>query len=77
MGVLPEGAAEADADASVEDVMAIGPTTIRPSEPLEAVSGRMAHRGVDALLVTSSDGRLLGLLVRHDAEALLADRGRT
>lgn len=57
--------------------MVLGPTTIRPSEPLEAITGRMADRDVDALLVTSSDGRLVGLLVRHEAEALLANDHRT
>lgn len=70
MGLLTETSDAAD-DATVEDIMIVGPATIRPSEPLAAIAERMTARGVDAVVVTSSDGKLLGLLDRRDAQAAL------
>jgi CBS domain-containing protein len=70
MGVLTD-TSDVRADTVVEDVMVIGPTTIRPSEPLAGVTERMRRRSVDLLIVTSSDGRLLGLLDRREAERIL------
>jgi CBS domain-containing protein len=71
MGLLTDIGDTSD-DATVEDIMIIGPTTIRPSEPLEAITGRMARQNVDAVLVTDSEGVLLGLLARRDAQVALA-----
>ncbi len=53
---------EAAADSSVEEVMTIGPTTIRPHEQLDAVRRRMSERGVRSLIVTKTTGELIGLL---------------
>ncbi len=60
-------------DALVEDVMEAGPTTVRPSEPLAALTERMQEHGSRGVLVTTSDGRLVGLLERADAERVLAE----
>jgi CBS domain-containing protein len=46
----------------VSEVMRPGPTTIRPSDNLDEVRGRMRARHVQQLLVTTPDGELLGLL---------------
>ncbi len=61
----------ADPDAPVGEVMWEGPTTVRPSEETEGLSERMRNANVDAVLVTSSDGKLLGLfrrLAQHSAQ---------
>ncbi len=50
-----------DPDSLVGEVMWEGPSTVRPSEETEALSERMRNADVDAVLVTSSDGKLLGL----------------
>ncbi|MDP8957861.1 MAG: hypothetical protein M3N51_01370 [Actinomycetota bacterium] len=50
-----------DPDSLVGEVMWEGPSTVRPSEETEALSERMHNADVDAVLVTSSDGKLLGL----------------
>ncbi len=70
MGLLDAGAAENadDDDMTVDQLMREGPTTVRPSEELGPLVERMRRADVDAVLVTSSDGRLLGLLERHRAE---------
>ncbi|MBW3578563.1 MAG: CBS domain-containing protein [Actinobacteria bacterium] len=57
-----------DDETTVEQLMREGPTTVRPSEELGPLAERMRRADVDAVLVTSSDGRLLGLLERHQAE---------
>jgi CBS domain-containing protein len=71
LGLLRGKAWEADPVQPVEQVMSEGPSTIRPSEFLEDVTSRMQKRDVAALTVTDSEGHLLGLMVRKDAEDLL------
>jgi CBS domain-containing protein len=41
-------------------IMRLGPTTIRPDELVNAVTERMADRGVGSLLVTRPTGELIG-----------------
>lgn len=53
---------DVDADATVAEVMRLGPTTIRPDELTDAVRTRMADRNVPSLLVTTPKGELLGIL---------------
>ena len=62
---------DAPDEALVEDVMEAGPTTVRPSEPLAAITERMQEHGSHGVLVTTSDGRLVGVLNRTDAERAL------
>jgi CBS domain-containing protein len=54
--------AAADASALAEHVMVPGPATVRASEPLEPLLQRMADRKVDEVLVTTPEGRLLGVI---------------
>lgn len=60
-----------DAD-TVEQAMRGGPTTVRASEPVEPLLERMRRAGVDGILVTDPEGRLLGLLDGAHAEDILA-----
>ena len=52
------------AHTTVEDVMELGPTTVRADEPLQELRDRMARREVNQVLVTTPEGRLLGLVAR-------------
>jgi hypothetical protein len=63
-----ESADGGDDQDRVEQLMREGPTTVRPSEELEPLVERMRRARVDAVLVTRSDGRLLGLLERDRGE---------
>lgn len=45
-----------------------GPATFRPDEPVEKVAKRMRERGVSSVLVTTSDGKLVGMLRREETE---------
>ena len=50
-----------------------GTPTIRPDEPLEAVTERLRDRRLGSILVTLVDGRLVGVLYRKDAEQRLEE----
>ena len=63
---------EGDPEALVEEVMRAGPTTVRLDEPLEALVGRLLARDISQVVITTSDGVLVGLLNRAEAEAHLA-----
>ena len=57
-----------DPTATAGEAMRNGPATFRPDEPVEKMAKRMRDRGASAVLVTTPDGRLVGLLYRADAE---------
>jgi CBS domain-containing protein len=49
-----------------EDAMSLGPSTIRPSARREAVAKRMRDQELTRIVVTHSDGVLVGVLRRED-----------
>ena len=71
-GVLRGDALSKDPEAAAEDVMELGPRTTRPSTVVEQLLGRKSSQGVKSWIVTTSHGRLVGLLTRDDAERALA-----
>jgi CBS domain-containing protein len=73
LGRLGRTALSGDRDRSVEEAMTPAPSTVRPSARLEAMVERMREQNLSNLPVTTSDGRLVGLLTREDAERALAD----
>ena len=73
MGRLERAALDEDDDAPVERLMREGPTTVRPSEELVPLVERMRRADVDAVIVTSSDGRLLGLLERDRGQQAIEE----
>jgi CBS domain-containing protein len=58
-------------DVAAEEAMTPGPSTIRPSARLRDIVERMRRQKLTSLPVTTSDGRLVGLLTRRDAENAL------
>ena len=62
---------------TVETVMRVGPTTVRAHDDLKGLIQRMHVRQVSAVLVTNPEGRLLGVLIREDADRVLGDRAST
>jgi CBS domain-containing protein len=73
LGLLREQDLDADPEATAEEAMRNGPTTFRPDEPVEKIAKRMRERGVRTVLVTTSEGKLVGLLDRDDAERLAGE----
>jgi CBS domain-containing protein len=58
----------ANSDESVERAMTPGPSTVRPSIGADALLGRIRERNLTSYLVTTPDGRLVGLVLRSDLE---------
>jgi predicted transcriptional regulator len=72
LGVLRGDALAKDPGSRVEDVMELGPRTVRPSEPVAELLRRRSAQGVKSWIVATSHGVCLGLLVRDDAEKAAA-----
>ena len=70
LGLLREKELLSDPKVPVEEAMRNGPATFRPNEPVGNMAKRMQDLEATAVLVTTSDGRLVGLLYREDAEHL-------
>jgi CBS domain-containing protein len=71
LGRLGRRAIRGREEVTAEQAMTLGPSTIRPSARLHAVVERMQRQQLTNLPVTTSDGRLAGLLLRDDAERAL------
>src|SRR5215469_162393 len=61
--------AAAPEEAAVGTVMRFGVSTVRPSEDAAALAQRMGHRQVTRVVVTRSDGTLIGLFFAEDVHA--------
>jgi Mg/Co/Ni transporter MgtE len=66
-GLLREVRLGEGRDAPAEQVMRPGPSTFRPNVPIEELAGFMTEHDLASSPITSSDGRLIGLLRRDDA----------
>jgi CBS domain-containing protein len=64
-------------DVTAEEAMTPGPSTIRPSARLREIVERMRRQNLTNLPVTTSEGRLVGLLTRNNAEQALAYVNKT
>ena len=71
LGRLGRAALAGVDDATVEEAMTSGPSTVRPSIDLSAALERMRKQSLSDLPVTRSDGLLLGVIRRDDAERAL------
>ena len=73
VGRLGRRALRADDGRSVEEAMTEGPTTLRPSVALAYAGDLMRQHDLTSYLITTPDGKLVGLVLREEAEAALAD----
>jgi Mg/Co/Ni transporter MgtE len=60
LGVIGKRDWDTDPTASAEQLMDPAPTTLRPSDPLEKAQQSLQKTHHGAVLVTDSDGKLLG-----------------
>jgi Mg/Co/Ni transporter MgtE len=67
LGLLGADAWEKDPSLVAEMAMREGPVTFRPSMTPEETAHWMQHHDAHEVLVTSSDGRLIGVLDIHEA----------
>jgi Mg/Co/Ni transporter MgtE len=73
LGRLGRAALAGEDEVSVEQAMSAGPSTVRPSLELDRAVERMRTQNLTTLPVTTSDGRLFGLLERDTAEQALSE----
>jgi predicted transcriptional regulator len=62
-------------DTRVEEIMEAGPASVRPDEDLVDLVKRLRDEDVATILVTTPEGRLIGMLCRDDAERRVAEIG--
>jgi CBS domain-containing protein len=68
LGLLRGGAFNAAPESVIEQIMESGPSTIRPHVPVETLAENMRKQGAEHTVVTTLDGRLVGVLYWKDAE---------
>ena len=73
LGRLRRRALASDRGKAVHEVMESGPTTTRADAWLEGLVQRLYNAEVTSMLITTPEGRLLGVVYREDAERYLAD----
>jgi CBS domain-containing protein len=64
LGRLGRNAIASGDERSVEDVMQEGPSTVRPNVRLTELEQRLERQGLRSALVTTNDGRLVGVVRR-------------
>ena len=68
-GQVGESELAAHAGATVEEAMRPGPSTVRPSASIATIRRRIEKHDLATVIVTRSDGRLLGVVRREDLAA--------
>lgn len=68
LGLLQGQALDGGPQQLVEEVMEPGPSTFRPDVALEEMTAYMQQRQLDSALITTADGKLVGILQRTAAE---------
>jgi Mg/Co/Ni transporter MgtE len=72
LGRVRKSALGDDAQATAEDVMEPGPSTVRPDSDLRSLIERLRKRDLKTAVMTTPDGKLVGVLRRADAEGALS-----
>lgn len=67
LGLLRAEELEGDPESPIEHAMRPGPSTFRPHVRIDEMAKYMVEHGLTGSPVTSSDGKLIGLLRREDA----------
>ena len=68
MGLLRSKELGSDDDTLVEQAMRPGPSTFRPHVPIHEMAEYMGRHNLPSSPITTSDGRLVGIMLREDAE---------
>lgn len=72
LGVMRKESWDAPEGSPVDEVMRLGPSTVRPGSLLVPLVERMKSKATESVLVSDPEGRLLGVLARGDGEAFLS-----
>jgi hypothetical protein len=66
LGLLGRGSLRSEPQARVEEAMTSGPSTIRPSARLDAITERLRNQKLTRMIVTRPNGALVGVLRAED-----------
>ena len=67
LGLLRAAELAKDPDLLIEQAMRPGPSTYRPYVPIKEVADAMVKKGLENAPITTSNGKLVGMLRRDDA----------
>jgi len=67
LGLLRSKEMEGDGEQRIEESMRPGPSTFRPHVPIAEMASFMTKHDLESSPITTSDGRLVGILRREDA----------
>ena len=74
LGQLRSKQLEMDPNLAVEQAMRPGPSTFRPYVSTREMADYMVEHDLDSAPITTSDGKLVGVLFKSEAICLAADR---
>jgi CBS domain-containing protein len=66
LGRLRKAALEGDPEATADDVMEAGPSTVRADTSADELPERLDERNLKTAIVTTPEGRLIGVVRRRD-----------
>jgi predicted transcriptional regulator len=73
LGLLRSKQLEMDPDLAVEQAMRPGPSTFRPYVSMKEMADYMVEHSLENVPITTSDGKLVGVLLKVDAVHMAAD----
>jgi CBS domain len=73
LGLLRSKQLEIDPNLAVEQAMRPGPSTFRPYVSTKEMADYMVEHSLENVPITTSDGKLVGVLLKSDAIRLAAD----
>ena len=73
LGLLRSKELEMDPNLAVEQAMRPGPSTFRPYVSMKEMADHMVEHSLESSPITTSDGKLVGVLLKRDAMRLAAD----
>jgi Mg/Co/Ni transporter MgtE len=75
-GLLRSKELDKDPELRIEQAMRPGPSTFRPYVSIKEMAENMAKHNLESSPVTTSDGRLVGLLLQKDAIRVAGEGGK-
>jgi predicted transcriptional regulator len=72
LGMLWPKQLELDPNLTAEKAMRPGPSTYRPYVPIKEMADHLVEKDHDSVPITTSDGKLVGVLYKSDAVRLAA-----
>jgi CBS domain len=73
LGLLRSKELDMDPNLAVEQAMRPGPSTFRPYVAIKEMADHMVEHSLDSAPITTSDGKLVGVLLKSDATRMAAD----